>query len=260
MLILLTNDDGIYAPGLHAMYRALNAIHNVLVVAPESEVSAVGHGITLNSPLRVRDARRNGKFFGYSVSGTPADCVKIAVQELMNPAPDMILSGINAGANVGVNVLYSGTVSAATEGAFLGVRSAAISLDMRVNPDFSAAESIMPGIVAFLEKLDWQDGTALNINIPAVAPAEMAGVALVRQATVRFRDRYERRTDPRGHDYYWLAGEEVFNEGSGEDTDVCALKKGMVTMTPIQYDLTCNRSLTDMNRRRVPSIKELVDR
>lgn len=259
MLILLTNDDGIYASGLHAMHRALSRIHDVMVVAPEREVSAVGHGITLNTPLRVRDARRNGKFFGHSVSGTPADCVKIAVQELMNPAPDMVLSGINAGANVGVNVLYSGTVSAATEGAFLGLKSAAISLDNRVDPDFSAAASIMPGIVAFLAKLDWPDGMALNINIPAVPTAAMGGIALVRQATVRFRDRYERRTDPRGHDYYWLAGEEDFTGESGEDTDVCALKKKMVAITPIQYDLTCHRSLLDMARDRAPSIKDLID-
>ena len=128
MKILITNDDGIHASGLMALYKELSGDHEVNIVAPEVEMSAVGHAITLSSPLRVQAVRKNGTFFGYSVSGTPADCVKIAVQELIDPLPDVILSGINLGANVGVNVLYSGTVSAATEGAFLGIRSAAISL------------------------------------------------------------------------------------------------------------------------------------
>ena len=126
MKILLTNDDGIYAPGLFALYEALITDYEVHVVAPESEMSAVGHAITLTLPLRVQEVKRNGSFFGYAITGTPADCVKIAVQELLEEPPDIILSGINLGANVGVNILYSGTVSAATEGAFLGVKSAAI--------------------------------------------------------------------------------------------------------------------------------------
>jgi len=136
MRVLLTNDDGIHAAGLKALYQELKSDFEVHIVAPDSEMSAVGHAITLTSPLRVQEVYRNGNFFGYGVKGTPADCVKIAVQELLETAPDVILSGINLGANVGVNVLYSGTVSAATEGAFLGIPSAAVSLDTRTHPDF----------------------------------------------------------------------------------------------------------------------------
>jgi len=128
MRILLTNDDGIHAPGLFALYEVLKSAHEVHIVAPKSEMSAVGHAITLTSPTMVQDVSKNGAFFGHAVKGTPADCVKIAVQELLDRPPDIVLSGINVGANVGVNILYSGTVSAATEGAFLGIRSAAISL------------------------------------------------------------------------------------------------------------------------------------
>jgi 5'-nucleotidase len=258
--ILLTNDDGIYAPGLYALYKSLKDKHLIDIVAPDGEVSAVGHGITLSAPLRVREARRNGDLYGYAVNGTPADCVKMAVQELLGTTPDMVVSGINAGANVGVNVLYSGTVSAATEGAFLGLRAAAVSLDARVGPDFSTAASLLPGIVAFLENIgDWPEGVALNINIPAVPASAIAGIAVVRQATLRFKDRYERRTDPRGRDYYWLAGEEAFCGEGAEDTDVYALKRGMITITPIHYDLTCNRSLADFGRRSIPKVKDLLD-
>jgi 5'-nucleotidase len=257
--ILLTNDDGIYAPGLYALYNALKDKHRIEIVAPDVEVSAVGHGITLSSPLRVHEARRNGDFYGYAVNGTPADCVKIAVQELLDTRPDMVISGINAGANVGVNVLYSGTVSAATEGAFLGLRAAAVSLDERVEPDFSAAASLMPGIVAFMESIgDWPGGVALNINIPALPASALAGIVAVRQATLRFKDRYEKRKDPRGRDYYWLAGEEVFCGEGAEDTDVYALKRGMVTLTPIHYDLTCNRSLGEFGRRPMPAVNKLA--
>ena len=150
MKVLLTNDDGIYAPGLMALYQALNSDFEVVIVAPEAEMSAVGHAITLTSPLRVRNINKNGSFFGYGVTGTPADCVKIAVQELLETPPDIILSGINLGANVGVNVLYSGTVSAATEGAFLGIRSAAISLDTLRSPNFSFAARFSREIIRFM--------------------------------------------------------------------------------------------------------------
>jgi 5'-nucleotidase len=261
LYILLTNDDGIYAPGLYALFNALKDKHRVVIVAPDAEVSAVGHGITLNSPLRVHEAQRNGGVYGYAVNGTPADCVKMAVQELLDTRPDMVISGINAGANVGVNVLYSGTVSAATEGAFLGLRAAAVSLDERVNPDFSTAASLLPGIVDFMEHVrKWPDGVAFNINIPALAAPDIAGIAAVRQATLRFKDRYEKRVDPRGREYYWLAGEEAFRGEGEEDTDVYALKRGMVTITPIHYDLTCDRSLDALGCEAMPGIQDLVSR
>ncbi|MBN1104099.1 MAG: 5'/3'-nucleotidase SurE, partial [Deltaproteobacteria bacterium] len=173
MQILLTNDDGIYAPGLMALYQELKGEMEVTIVAPEAEMSAVGHAITLASPLRVRKVRRNGSFFGFGVKGTPADCVKIAVQELLKSPPDIILSGINLGANVGVNVLYSGTVSAATEGAFLGIRSAAISLDARQDPDFRFAARFTREVIRFMEDFGLRERAALNVNIPGLPPEQI---------------------------------------------------------------------------------------
>jgi 5'-nucleotidase len=240
--ILLTNDDGIHAPGLMALYAELKDDFEVYVVAPESEMSAVGHAITLRSPLRVQEIEKNGAFFGYGVTGTPADCVKIAVQEILKSPPDIILSGINLGANVGVNVLYSGTVSAATEGAFLGVRSAAFSLDTRKDPDFTYAAAFSRKIIKFMSEGGVNNGTALNVNVPAIPAEKIRGVAITRQGVGRFRERYERRIDPRGNVYYWLTGETRVEEES-EDSDARALADGMVAITPISFDLTCNKEI-----------------
>ena len=242
MRILLTNDDGIHAPGLFALYEALKSDHAVHIVAPESEMSAVGHAITLTSPIMVQDVRKNGTFFGHAVKGTPADCVKIAVQELLDNPPDIVLSGINMGANVGVNILYSGTVSAATEGAFLGIRSAAISLATLKDPDFRFAASFSKEIIRFMMESDLKDGTALNVNIPAVPPEKIRGVCLARQGTSRFEERFERRNDPRGNVYYWLMGEK-FIENGNPDNDSVALRQNKITITPIHYDLTSEREL-----------------
>jgi 5'-nucleotidase len=242
MIILLTNDDGIHAPGLFALYRALKPDHELYIVAPETEMSAVGHAITLTSPLRVQEVHKNGSFYGYAVTGTPADCVKIALQELLKTPPDVILSGINLGANVGVNLLYSGTVSAATEGAFLGVPSAAISLAALKNPDFEFAARFSKRIVGFLTTSGLADGTALNVNIPALPPDQIRDVCITRQGTARFEECFESRTDPRGNVYYWLSGEKFVGKGD-EDDDFVALKQKMITITPIHYDLTCYREM-----------------
>lgn len=242
MRILLTNDDGIYAPGLMALHQELRRDFEVFVVAPESEMSAVGHAITLASPLRVRRVRRNGDFFGFGVTGTPADCVKIAVQELLGSPPDMILSGINLGANVGVNVLYSGTVSAATEGAFLGIRSAALSLDTRESPDFRFAARFSREIIRFIVKAGLKERTALNVNIPAVPVDQIAGVKITQQGVGRFRERFDKRVDPRGDIYYWLSGEKPAEEGIA-DADATALRERWITLTPISYDLTCREEV-----------------
>ena len=237
MKILLTNDDGIHAPGLSALHGALKKHHDLHIVAPEAEMSAVGHAITLVDPIRVKKVYKNGDFFGYAVSGTPADCVKIAVQEILDPPPEMILSGINRGNNVGVNILYSGTVSAATEGAFLGIPSAAISLGIQENLDFAFAARFSRKIVRFLMESGLRDGVALNVNIPPVSPEKIAGVRLARQGTSRFEERFERRHDPRGNVYYWLSGE-TFIENGNPDNDSAALKQNHITITPIHYDLT----------------------
>jgi len=170
MKILLTNDDGIHAPGLFALHETLKSDHDLHIVAPEAEMSAVGHAPEnsnrgLVDPIRVKTVQKNGCFFGYAVSGTPADCVKIAVQELLDPPPDIILSGINWGNNVGVNILYSGTVSAATEGAFLGIPSAAISLGIQKKPGFAFAARFSRNVIRFLAEGDLKDGIALNVNM-----------------------------------------------------------------------------------------------
>ena len=242
MKILLTNDDGIHAPGLFALYRTLRYEYDVQIVAPEIEMSAVGHAITLSSPLRVQEVHKEGSFYGYAVTGTPADCVKIAINELFESPPDIVLSGINPGANVGVNILYSGTVSAATEGAFLGVPSAAISLDARQNPDFHFAAEFSKEIIRFIKESGLRKGTALNVNVPARPSGEISGVRITRQGTARFEERFERRTDPRGNVYYWLSGETPVEDGD-PDADSVALKEKRITITPIQYDLTCKEEL-----------------
>ena len=242
MRILITNDDGIYAPGINALYEALKSDYEVVMVAPESEMSAVGHAITLTLPLRVQEARKNGAFYGYAVTGTPADCVKIAVQKILEEPPDIILSGINLGANVGVNILYSGTVSAATEGAYLGIKSAAISLNTRENPDFRFAAQFSKEIIRMMTENDMQVGTALNVNVPALPPEEIAGVCFTRQGTARFEERFERRNDPRGNTYYWLSGETPVIDPN-PDTDAVALEEKKITITPIHYDLTCEQEL-----------------
>jgi 5'-nucleotidase len=242
MKILLTNDDGIYASGLRALYHALAPDHEVFIVAPETEMSAVGHAITLTRPLRVQEVFKNGLFYGYAVTGTPTDCVKIGVQELLKRPPDIILSGINLGANVGINVLYSGTVSAATEGAFLGVPSAAISLGTRNDPDFNFAGQFSKEIIRFMAENPLGKKTALNVNIPPVPPEKITGISITRQGTWRCEERFERRNDPRGNVYYWLAAEMLVEDGRG-DTDVMALRDNKISITPIHCDLTSEREL-----------------
>lgn len=256
MKILLTNDDGIYAAGLEALYRELKKDFELFIVAPESERSAVGHAITLTRPLRVKSVRRNGSFYGYAVSGTPADCVKIGVQELLKEPPDMVLSGINLGANVGVNVLYSGTVSAATEGAFLGIKSAAMSLDVRENPDFQFAASFARELIRFVMQYGLGKGTALNVNIPAVPPEEILGVSITRQGVGRHLESFDRRVDPRGNIYYWLSGETPVDNGAPEE-DAGFLKKHWITITPITYDLTCTEEIERLQALPRPRHKDL---
>jgi 5'-nucleotidase len=256
MRVLLTNDDGIHAPGLTALHRALRGAFEIHVVAPEVEMSAVGHAITLSSPLRVRPVWRSGAFFGHAVTGTPADCVKIAVQELMPEPPDVVLSGINLGANVGVNVLYSGTVSAATEGAFLGIRSAAISLDAIRDPDYRFPAAFAREVIRYLTENGVHPGTALNVNVPSVPPSQIAGVSVTRQGVSRFKESFDRRIDPRGNAYYWLSGE-IPVEPEAPDTDAAALKENRITITPIHYDLTSVEEVERLRARRPPAFRNL---
>ncbi len=237
MRILLTNDDGILADGLFALYEELKGDFDLSIVAPEVEMSATGHAISLSTPLRVRQFKRRGVFFGHGVSGTPADCVKIGVQEILAHRPDMIISGINMGSNVGINLLYSGTVSAATEGAFLGIPSVAISLNTKIDPDFGFAARFSRRIIEFIVEQGLGEGTALNVNIPAIPEDQIRGISFTTQDLVRQRDVFEKRNDPRGNVYYWLASETPVEE-SLPDTDLMALAENRISITPITFDLT----------------------
>jgi 5'-nucleotidase len=246
MNILVTNDDGIYAKGLTAIFHELSSLGEVTVVAPESEQSAVGHAISLNQPLRVRQVFLDGEILGWAVSGTPADCVKIAIAELLPTLPDLVVSGINLGPNVGINVLYSGTVSAATEASILGLRAAAFSLNTYKNADFPRAASLARQVLSGL--LDWSGWTpevCLNINLPDLPEDQVQGIRFTRQDVGPLVEHFERRVDPRERIYYWLA---EINDRQAPDltTDFGALQAGYVSITPIHHDLTHYPSLENL--------------
>lgn len=247
MIILLTNDDGIHAPGLMALYCALEAEHQVHIVAPESEQSAVGHAISLNSPLRLKKINKNGVFFGWAANGTPADCVKIAIAELLNQKPELVISGINLGPNVGVNVLYSGTVSAATEAAILGLPALAISLNTYRHPDFSVAAQFTCHLIKQLPHLPLPPGVCLNVNVPARPWKEIRGVVFTRQDARHLVEHFVRRTDPRENIYYWLAGVNERRELEA-GTDYWAVQNGYISITPIHHDLTHYASLAELQQ------------
>lgn len=236
-LILLTNDDGIGAPGLHALVQALKPMAELTIVAPSAERSAVGHAITLSDPLRVETYERERAFYGYAVSGTPADCVKIAYWALLDRKPDILVSGINLGANTGINILYSGTVSAATEGTFLGIPSFAISLTTYRNPDFRYAAGFARKLTSILLEKSLPKGTFLNVNVPACPEEEIEGIAFTRQGMAVFEEKFDRRVDPRGRVYYWLTGQKLHVEKE-IDVDDGAVRSKMISVTPIHYDLT----------------------
>ena len=247
MNILLTNDDGIYAPGLAALYRELKHLGEVTVVAPESEQSAVGHSISLTTPLRVKEVCIEGVIEGWAVSGTPADCVKIALAELLPALPELVVSGINLGPNVGINVLYSGTVSAATEAAILGVRGVAFSLNSYdLNADFTTGARLARELLEQIRSWSrWTNGTCLNVNLPALPRDQVKGIRITRQDTGPLVEHFERRVDPRKHVYYWLA--EIHERQAPDlETDYGALAQGYITVTPIHHDLTDYKSLSDL--------------
>lgn len=238
MNILLTNDDGIYSEGIRALYESLKDLGDVTVVAPDTERSAVGHAITLSDPLRVKKVTRGNKFFGYATTGTPADCVKLAIRAILKKEPDLVVSGINLGPNVGYSVLYSGTVSGATEGAILGIPSFAISLDTFTNPDFSfAAEFASKLTKLIMRNKGIPHGTLLNVNIPAIDKKKIKGVRIVRQSRTAIEERFDKREDPRKRTYYWLTGEIIKSDGQ-EDADIEALRKKYISITPIRCDMT----------------------
>lgn len=255
MEVLLTNDDGINAEGLYELYRCLKETVKVHIVAPDAERSAVGHAITLSDPLRVTEIKRDGSFFGYAVSGTPADCVKIAVRSLLGKRPDIVISGINTGPNTGISVLYSGTVSAATEAALLGIPSLAVSLATYTQPDFRFAADFIKKLIPLVIKNSLPPGTLLNINIPAVPPEQIKGVAITTQSKSRFIEEFHKRIDPRGHTYYWLGGEmELLGDNTGSDDE--AIKQNKISITPLHFDLTDYQCLEQLRQWKIENMAE----
>jgi 5'-nucleotidase len=251
MLILLTNDDGIRAPGLVAMYRELTRLGEVHVVAPETVQSATGHGITLSTPLLTQRVTVEDTFTGVSVDGRPADCVKLAVARILPRRPDLVISGINSGANVGINVIYSGTVAAAIEAAFLGLPSIALSLYLRseIPLDYPRTASLAMNVVRQIVAAGLKGGQVVSVNLPPLRKGDSpAGVKVVRQCTNAWIDDYEERIDPRGRPYYWNST--VFSLGNTDlDTDVAALRDGYITVTPLQFDLTHYSMLREWQER-----------
>jgi 5'-nucleotidase len=249
MRILLTNDDGIYAPGLRALRPELQKLGEVVVVAPAAEQSAVGHSVTLTTPLVVQEVLDDaGRPLGWAVEGRPADCVKLALRELLEEPPDVLVSGLNAGSNAGINVLYSGTVAAAIEGAFFRCTSIACSLEYkRLKPlDFARGADLARRVVEQIVAQRPPAGSLFNVNIPSQERGPVRGIRVVPQNVAPYVETFDRRTDPRGRVYFWTTPDFRCPDPH-PDTDVTALAEGYITVTPLQFDLTHAALLRQMS-------------
>lgn len=252
--ILCSNDDGIDAPGLYALVQAVRLIGEVTVVAPDKQQSAVGHAITVSYPLRAYRFFKNEEFFGHAVEGTPADAVKLAVRSILKRQPDLLLSGINHGSNAAINIIYSGTVSAATEGTILGIPSIAISLTTYDTPDFTYAAKFARKLALMVAERGLPEGTLLNVNVPAVDEDEIRGVVVTKQGKSKWDDTFESRRDPNNQEYFWLKGNLVQLDHT-YDTDQGAVSNNMISITPIHYDLTDYRMVEEMKRWNIEELK-----
>jgi 5'-nucleotidase len=246
MNILLTNDDGIHFDGLWALYRQLQRGHTVTVVAPDRERSAIGHAITLNEPIRAAWVVANGGCGGYAVSGTPADCVKLALVELLAAKPDVVISGINPGANVGVNINYSGTVAAAKEAALCGCLALAVSMEGEDMSHYDEAASFIDRLAEKTCQTGLPPGTFLNVNIPNLAIKDIAGVRVSRQGLTDSPEFFDKRIDPRNRAYYWQ-GCETQHFDKYPDSDGRALEENFISITPIKCDMTDYGALAEMD-------------
>ncbi len=237
-VILVTNDDGITAPGIMNLVEAVKDLGKIVVVAPDSAQSGMGHAITIGHPLRLSKVDIFEGIEAYSCSGTPVDCVKLAVDKILHRKPDLCVSGINHGANHSINVIYSGTMSAAVEAAIESIPSAGFSLlDYSMHADFSGARRYARIIVEKMLSTKLEKHTVLNVNIPPLPKADIKGMKICKQAYAKYVEDFAERQDPHGRPYYWLTGEFV-NFDRGRDTDVYALSKGYVSVVPVQFDLT----------------------
>ncbi|MFQ5429552.1 MAG: 5'/3'-nucleotidase SurE [Phycisphaerae bacterium] len=254
MRILLSNDDGIFAPGLMSLYAVLPETAEVEVVAPESVQSGGSHAITIRHPVLWRTVSVADVFQGTSVEGTPADCVKLALNALLPERPDLVVSGINAGLNTGIHVLYSGTVAAAIEAAIQGCPAVAVSLELHRDMDFDAAARIAGRLIDRILESGLQPGQVFNINIPELKPGWPKGVRIEPQSIQSMAERIERRADPNGREYYWLDGD--FKDIGGESqTDRHALSAGYVCVTPLQFDLTDTARLDRLREWSWPDLR-----
>lgn len=254
MLILLTNDDGIYAPGLQALEAELRKLGDVIVVAPATEQSGVGHSITFLQPLVAKQVFDGDRLRGWAVEGSPADSVKLGIFEFCPRRPDVVVSGLNGGLNAGINVLYSGTVAAAIEGAFFGITSVACSLEFNEHANYQRAAQIARGIIEQVLAQKGPEPQLYNLNIPTVACQRPADVRVVPMGVSRYGEQFIKRTDPRGRSYYWATNDPP-PQPTGHETDLTALTKGFVTLTPLQYNMTRHSVLADMElwRLEVPA-------
>lgn len=238
MKILLTNDDGIHAHGLHCLIAELGSIADLYVASPDRERSGTGHSITVFDPIKVMPARLKGIHAGWIVGGTPVDCVKLALSRLLPESVDLVVSGINHGPNLGTDVLYSGTVSAAAEGVIMGVPAIAVSLNSyqaELNCDFTAR--FTRNLIRTVMKQGMKNSTLINVNVPNIAPDQIKGIRITRLGVRNYDNLFEERTDPRGNSYYWLGGG-VVQEEQEPDSDVLAVEQGYISITPIHMDLT----------------------
>jgi len=250
--ILVCNDDGIDAAGILSLASAMTALGDIFVVAPVEEQSAVGHAISMRVPVRARnwpfDAGGPSLMAAYAVRGTPADCVKIAIDKLMPRSPDLVVSGINHGANTAVNVLYSGTVSAATEASILGIDAVAFSLcGYRDGADFGPAADVAAAVARGVLERGLPPGVLLNVNVPSGSRDQIRGALVTRQARARWEEEFVERFDPFNERYYWLSGRFVDLDG-GSNTDLWAIANDYVSITPLHHDLTANEAVAELSR------------
>ena len=238
-IILITNDDDITSPGIRSLVEAVKGLGKVVVVAPDKPQSGMGHAITIGSPLRLNKMNLFGDIEAWQTSGTPVDCVKLAVDKILHRKPDICLSGINHGANHSINVIYSGTMSAAMEASIEGIPSVGFSLlDYKYDADFEASKLIVHTIVSeILSMKNIDKHLLLNVNIPAIPMKEIKGIKICKQAYAKYDEAFDERVDPQGKKYFWLTGE-FKNFDKGKDTDVWALQHNYVSVVPVQFDLT----------------------
>lgn len=245
MKILVSNDDGISSVGINKLVEELNKIGDVTVVAPLTEQSAAGHSITMKIPLRVKEYIINNKFFGYAVDGTPADCIKMGIKNILKEKPDIVISGINNGSNAAISVIYSGTVSAAREAAIMDVPAIAMSVTSHYPKHYEYAAKLAVQLSKYVCEKKLRCGTLLNVNVPDLPEDEIKGILLTRQGESTWNDYYEERVDPYGGKYFWLKGEMEIIDTELE-RDVVALKNGYVSITPVHFDLTDYKMFDEM--------------